>query len=82
VPCRHGYPGENDGWIQWTKEADLRRVQGKQIQLRFTLQNARLRVPRRGREVDETSRARPPHWEMHVAREPAQAIISSAFEDP
>jgi hypothetical protein len=33
---------ENDGWIQWTKEANLRRVQGKQIQLRFTLQNARL----------------------------------------
>ena len=33
---------ENEGWIQWTKEADLRRVQGKQIRLRFTLQNARL----------------------------------------
>jgi len=32
----------NDGWIQWTKEADLRRVRGKQMQLRFTLQNARL----------------------------------------
>jgi len=33
---------ENDGWIRWTKEPDLRRVQGKQIQLRFTMQNARL----------------------------------------
>jgi hypothetical protein len=33
---------ERDGWIQWKNEKDLRRVQGKQIQLRFTLQNARL----------------------------------------
>ena len=33
---------ENDGWIHWKKEANLRRVQGQQIQLRFTLQNARL----------------------------------------
>jgi len=32
----------NDGWIQWKREKDLQRVQGKQIQLRFTLQNARL----------------------------------------
>ena len=30
------------GWIQWKQEKDLRRVKGKPIQLRFTLQNARL----------------------------------------
>ena len=33
---------ENGGWVQWKKEKDLRRVQGKQIQLRFTLKNAKL----------------------------------------
>ncbi len=33
---------ENDGWIRWEDESDLRRVQGKQIQLRFKLQNARI----------------------------------------
>jgi len=33
---------ERDGWIQWKKEKDLRRLQGKLIQLRFTLRNARL----------------------------------------
>ena len=33
---------ETDGWIQWTKKKDLKRVQGKQIRLRFTLQNAKL----------------------------------------
>ncbi|MGI8966750.1 MAG: hypothetical protein ACR2H1_11780, partial [Limisphaerales bacterium] len=33
---------ENGGWVQWKKEKDLRRVQGKQIQLRFTLRNAKL----------------------------------------
>ncbi|MEP6663546.1 MAG: hypothetical protein ABJC04_07760 [Verrucomicrobiota bacterium] len=33
---------EKGGWIQWKKEKDLRRVQGKQIQLRFTLKNAKL----------------------------------------
>jgi hypothetical protein len=33
---------EHAGWIQWPKQKDLRRLQGKQIQLRFTLQNARL----------------------------------------
>ena len=47
---------ENDGWIRWTKEADLRRVQGKQIQLRFTLQNARLYS---FRVADEKSMKRP-----------------------
>ena len=31
-----------DGWIQWKKEMNLRRVQGKQLQLRFTLKNAAL----------------------------------------
>jgi hypothetical protein len=33
---------EQGGWIEWRKEKNLRRVQGKQIQLRFTLRNARL----------------------------------------
>lgn len=33
---------EGDGWVQWKKEKDLHRLQGKQIQLRFTLRNARL----------------------------------------
>ncbi|MGI8966752.1 MAG: hypothetical protein ACR2H1_11790 [Limisphaerales bacterium] len=33
---------ENDGWIQWKKQKDLNRVQGKQIQLRFTLRKAKL----------------------------------------
>jgi hypothetical protein len=30
------------GWIRWKNEGDLRRVRGKQIQLKFTLRNARL----------------------------------------
>jgi hypothetical protein len=47
---------ESDGWIQWTKEADLRRVEGKQIQLRFTLQNARLYA---FRIADEKTMRRP-----------------------
>jgi hypothetical protein len=33
---------ENAGWIQWKLEKDFRSVEGKQIQLRFALQNARL----------------------------------------
>ncbi len=33
---------EGEGWIQWKKEKDLRRLQGKQIQLRFTLKSAKL----------------------------------------
>jgi hypothetical protein len=33
---------ESNGWIQWKEHADLRRVQGQKIQLRFTLRNARL----------------------------------------
>ncbi len=33
---------ERDGWVQWKKEKDLRRLQGKPIRLRFTLKNARL----------------------------------------
>jgi hypothetical protein len=33
---------ESDGWVQWKKEKDLRRLQSKLIQLRFTLRNARL----------------------------------------
>ena len=32
----------NEGWMQWKREKNLRRVQGKQIQLRFILRNARL----------------------------------------
>jgi hypothetical protein len=32
----------NSGWIQWKTEPDLRRLKGKQIQFRFSLQNARL----------------------------------------
>ena len=30
------------GWIQWAIEKDLHRVQGQEIRLRFTLQNAKL----------------------------------------
>jgi hypothetical protein len=33
---------ERDGWIQWQEAKDLRRMQGKLIRLRFTLQNAAL----------------------------------------
>ena len=33
---------ESEGWIQWQREKDARRLRGKQIQLRFTLKNARL----------------------------------------
>jgi len=33
---------EEAGWIEWTKEKTLHRLKGKQIQLRFTLQNAKL----------------------------------------
>jgi hypothetical protein len=33
---------EHAAWLQWRKEKDLSRVQGKQIQLRFTMQHARL----------------------------------------
>jgi hypothetical protein len=33
---------KNSGWIHWTAEPNLRRLTGKQIQLRFILQNARL----------------------------------------
>ena len=33
---------EGGGWIQWQKEKDFRRLQGKIIQLRFTLRNALL----------------------------------------
>jgi len=33
---------DDAGWIQWEKEKALERVQGKVIQLRFTLQHARL----------------------------------------
>jgi len=47
---------ENGGWVQWKKEKDLRRVQGKQIRLRFTLQNAKLYS---FRVADEKT---PPRW--------------------
>ena len=33
---------KNSGWIHWTTEPDIRRLAGKQIQFRFSLQNARL----------------------------------------
>jgi hypothetical protein len=33
---------QDGGWIQWKSEKNLRRLQGKQIQLRFTLRNAKL----------------------------------------
>jgi hypothetical protein len=33
---------ENTGWIKWKDEAGLSKVAGRQIQLRFTLKNARL----------------------------------------
>ena len=33
---------ESGGWIQWKQEKDLRRLEGKQVQLRFTLKNAKL----------------------------------------
>ena len=33
---------KNSGWIQWKNPANLRQLAGKQIQLRFVLQNARL----------------------------------------
>lgn len=33
---------QSDGWIQWQAERDLKTIQGKQIQLRFTLENAQL----------------------------------------
>ncbi|MBA3482023.1 MAG: hypothetical protein H0T51_09430 [Pirellulales bacterium] len=33
---------QTDGWVQWSNEAGLGRLQGRQIQLRFALQNARL----------------------------------------
>jgi hypothetical protein len=32
----------DDGWIHWKNETDLRRLRGRQIQLRFKLRNARL----------------------------------------
>jgi hypothetical protein len=32
----------SDGWVQWKQEKNLRRLQGKPIQLRFILKNARL----------------------------------------
>ena len=31
-----------DGWVQWKKEKDLRRLKGKRIQLRFTVKKARV----------------------------------------
>ena len=33
---------KDSGWIQWKNPANLRQLTGKQIQLRFVLQNARL----------------------------------------
>ena len=39
---RHTDADKNAGWIHWKTEANLSRLEGKQIQLRFTLQNARL----------------------------------------
>ncbi len=33
---------EGNGWVQWKKEKDLRRLKGKQVRLRFTLKNAKL----------------------------------------
>ena len=33
---------ENDGWVSWKTEKDLRRLQGQTILLRFTLANAKL----------------------------------------
>jgi hypothetical protein len=33
---------KNSGWIHWKTQADLTQLSGKQIQLRFLLQNAHL----------------------------------------
>lgn len=33
---------DDDGWIRWTSDANLARLKGQPIQLKFTLQNARL----------------------------------------
>ncbi len=33
---------KNSGWIHWKTPANLSQLSGKQIQLRFLLQNARL----------------------------------------
>ncbi|MDB6027135.1 MAG: hypothetical protein JWM68_3358, partial [Verrucomicrobiales bacterium] len=33
---------ERDGWVQWKNQKDIHRLKGKQIQLRFTLKNAKL----------------------------------------
>src|SRR4051812_16938999 len=31
-----------DGWVQWTRDKDLRRVRSLRVQLRFTLRNVRI----------------------------------------
>jgi hypothetical protein len=33
---------EQDGWVRWSTEKDLRRIKGRTLRLKFTLQNARL----------------------------------------